>query len=99
MSLTWRSRLALLVSLGPTPTTGVPDLATSAGAADGATEAALRPTLSLAGAPPLMVPSVLVVVEPLPQPASKRADRAPTTIIFRRGRDGWPRRTCRAGSR
>src|SRR5665811_1174346 len=59
MSLTWRSKLALLVSLGPTPTRGAPGAGWARGAlflapeALLAQEAPLGPMLSGTGAAPL----------------------------------------------
>src|SRR5664280_1458293 len=88
MSLTWRLRLAVLVSLGPTPTTGGPDLATCAGpvSALGAGRTpgtpSLAPTLPWDREPPPAIPAVLVLDElPLPQPASNHADRAARRIM------------------
>src|SRR5450631_1472401 len=86
MSWTWRPRLAVLVSVGPTPTGG-PTLGTCAGpvtaVGPGGTAGtpSLAPALPWDGAPRLAVPTVLVLDEPpLPQPASNTADRAPRMI-------------------
>src|ERR1035437_2045386 len=93
MSLTWRSKLALLVSLGPTPTRGAPGAGWARGAlflapeALLAPEAPLGPILSGTGAAPLAVLTVLVFpgLPPL-QPASNRADRAARAIRLMAGR-------------
>src|SRR5665647_1659746 len=87
MSLTWRSKLALLVSLGPTPTRGAPGAGWARGALFLAPEAPLGPMLSGTGAAPLAVLTVLVFpgLPPL-QPASNRADRAARAIRLMAGR-------------
>src|SRR5450759_3937605 len=90
MFLTRRSRLALLVSLGPTLTTADPGLDASAGA-PGATAPGLASgtpsrALPLAGAGPPTTPLLVLRAEPPPpQPESNRAVRAPAAIIVRRG--------------
>src|SRR5665647_3434373 len=92
MSLTRRSRLAVLVSLGPTLTTADPGLETSAGpagapATDFAPGATLSWALSMADATPPTDPWLLVLVEPpLLQPASNRAESATTAVRLRGGR-------------
>src|SRR5665647_1815836 len=94
MSLTLRSKLALLVSLGPTVTTADPGLDTSAWALgatapDLASGALLSCVPPWAGAPPLTDASLVLLVEPPAlQPASSRAVSAPAAIILPLGRSG-----------
>ena len=92
MSLTRRSRLALLVNLGPTLTTADPGLDASAGAPGATAPDLASPALSScvlpwAGATPPAAVSLLLPVEPPAlQPESSRAVSAPVAIILPRGR-------------
>src|SRR5450631_2121179 len=95
MSLTWRSRLAVLVSLGPTPASGAPDVdpvevpgasgtpgALFLAPADPAGPRALPGLLACAGAAArFIVPTALVLAAPpAPHPASNPPDRAARAI-------------------
>src|SRR6185503_9731405 len=103
MSLTCRSRLALLVSLGATPTTGAAGLATSAEETSdrpaGAPGRDLSPRAVLSWAPsragetPTAVPSLLRPGElPPAQAESSRTDSADKAIILRPARADRTRR-------